>query len=66
MDQYAAAANSPMHESYGVFWEQQIEEVDKQIQEKIGGFQFSASYGLLQTVTGIKAEAAATFFDVTG
>ena len=46
--------------SHMAFLEQQIEEVDKQIQDKIGAFQFNEAYGLLQTVTGIKAEAAAT------
>ena len=52
--------------SHMAFLEQQIEEVDKQIQEKIGGFQFTESYGLLQTVTGIKAEAAATVLAEVG
>jgi len=52
--------------SHMAFLEQQIEEVDQQIQGKIGGFQLSESYGLLQTVTGIKAEAAATVLAEVG
>src|SRR5256885_1896511 len=52
--------------SHMAFLEQQIEEVDKQIQDKIGAFQFNEAYGLLQTVTGIKAEAAATVLAEVG
>lgn len=52
--------------SHMAFLEQQIDEVDKQIQERIRAFQFSESYGLLQTVTGIKAEAAATVLAEVG
>lgn len=52
--------------SHMAFLEQQIEAVDKQIQEKIGVFHFRESYELLQTVTGIKAEAAATVLAEVG
>lgn len=52
--------------SHMAFLEQQIEAVDKQIQEKIGAFRFRESYELLQTVTGIKAEAAATVLAEVG
>lgn len=52
--------------SHMAFLEQQIEEVDKQIQEKISVFRFRESYELLQTVTGIKAEAAATVLAEVG
>ena len=52
--------------SHMAFLEQQIEEVDKQIQEKISVFHFRESYELLQTVTGIKAEAAATVLAEVG
>lgn len=52
--------------SHMAFLEQQIEEVDKQIQDKIGDSQFNQAYGLLQTVTGIKAESAATVLAEVG
>lgn len=52
--------------SHMAFLEQQIEDVDGQIQEKIRVFKFTESYGLLQTVTGIKAEAAATVLAEVG
>ena len=42
------------------FLEQQIEFMDRQIQEKIRCFRFSESYELLQSVTGLREEAAAT------
>jgi transposase len=48
------------------FLEQQIEEVDQQIQEKIHTFGLSQSYELLQTVPGIKKEAAATVLAEVG
>lgn len=48
------------------FLEQQIEEVDRQIQEKIRIFGLSQSYELLQTVPGMKKEAAATVLAEVG
>ena len=46
--------------------EQQIEEVDRQIQDKIRSFGLSESYALLQTVPGMKKEAAATVLAEVG
>jgi len=48
------------------FLEEQIEEVDRQIQDKIGSFGLSQSYALLQTVPGMKKEAAATVLAEVG
>lgn len=48
------------------FLEEQIEEVDRQIQEKIRTFGLSQAYELLQTVPGIKKEAAATVLAEVG
>jgi transposase len=48
------------------FLEQQIEEVDQQIQEKIRSFDLTQAYELLQTVPGMKKEAAATVLAEVG
>lgn len=48
------------------FLEQQIEEVDQQIQEKIQSFGLREAYDLLQTVPGMKKEAAATVLAEVG
>jgi transposase len=48
------------------FLEEQIEEVDRQIQEKIRFFGLTQSYELLQTVPGMKEEAAATVLAEVG
>lgn len=48
------------------FLEEQIEEVDRQIQDKIRSFGLSQSYALLQTVPGMKKEAAATVLAEVG
>jgi transposase len=48
------------------FLEQQIKQMDKQIQEKIRGFGFTEAYGLLQTVPGIKEEAASSVLAEVG
>jgi transposase len=52
--------------SHMAFLEQQIEEVDRQIQDKIRNFGLSQSYALLQTVPGMKKEAAATVLAEVG
>jgi len=52
--------------SHMAFLEQQIEEVDEQIQEKVRSFGFSESYDLVQTVPGIKAEAGASVLAEVG
>lgn len=52
--------------SHMVFLEQQIEQVDQQLQEKIRSFGFTEAYSLVQTVTGIQAEAAATVLAEVG
>jgi transposase len=52
--------------SHMAFLEQQIEEVDQQIQDKIRNFGLSQSYALLQTVPGMKKEAAATVLAEVG
>ncbi len=48
------------------FLEKQIEDIDQTIQEKIRSFRFTESYELLQTVPGIKAEAAAAVLAEVG
>lgn len=48
------------------FLEEQIEEVDRQIQEKIHSNGFSQVYELLQTIPGMKQEAAATVLAEVG
>jgi len=52
--------------SHMAFLEKQIEDIDQKIQEKIRSFGFTESYQLLQTVTGIKAEAAAAVLAEVG
>jgi transposase len=52
--------------SHMAFLEKQIEDIDQKIQEKIRSFGFTPSYQLLQTVTGIKAEAAAAVLAEVG
>jgi transposase len=52
--------------SHLAFLEKQIEHIDQKIQEKIRGFGFTESYQLLQTVTGIKVEAAAAVLAEVG
>lgn len=52
--------------SHMAFLEQQIEDIDKKLQEKIRSFGFTQSYELVQTVTGIKGEAAAAVLAEVG
>jgi transposase len=52
--------------SHMAFLEKQIEDIDQKIQDKIRSFGFTESYQLLQTVTGIKAEAAAAVLAEVG
>lgn len=52
--------------SHLAFLEKQIEDIDQKIQDKIGSCGFTESYQLLQTVTGIKAEAAAAVLAEVG
>ena len=48
------------------FLEEQIEEIDQQIQNKIRSYGLSEAYELLQTVPGMQAEAAATVLAEVG
>ncbi len=52
--------------SHLAFLDKQIEEINGQIQDKIGAFGFQESYELLQSITGIKREAAATVLAEVG
>ena len=52
--------------SHLAFLDKQVEEINGQIQDKIGAFGFQESYELLQSITGIKREAAATVLAEVG